>query len=119
MCKSCKCEPCRVSCFTRYPKWVKERAAEIANDKAEALAEKRFYRTDMFENRGFPALHAVADLVMKYEKPPVDPDLVLARKAVADVFTDSHCKQRTISGQYDAGLSVAAALRAIKMVKNT
>lgn len=117
MCKGCNCEPCPPQCVTHYPHWVTKRAVELANDEAVKKGHVRFYREDMLGNAGYPALNVVANFVMKYEKRPVDPDLILAREAS---FLAAGCpgdEGLYRQGTYDRFASVKAALKAIKMVR--
>jgi hypothetical protein len=65
-------------------------------------------------------LAAVAAALVRTGWKPVDPDLILAREAVADVFKASNMPnfaRETRSGETDDGWEVRCALAAIKAVR--
>lgn len=72
--------------------------------------------------RGFIAnesvLSAFARYIAAHEKPPVDPDLLIAREASADIWGDNDDERAiTMTGKYDDSEAVGSALRAIKLYR--
>lgn len=68
--------------------------------------------------KGLPLWDAFAKYISEHEEPPVDPDLILARKACAS-RPGIHSKdaEAYFSGHFDNSVNVQSALRAIKMVR--
>jgi len=52
--------------MTDHPEWVWRRAAEVLNEKSSVNYAKPYHRG--------PDMLAVASLIAKHERPPVDPD---------------------------------------------
>ena len=96
------------------PHWAKVRACELAN--AEGSVAR--WRPDEVDY--LPLLRALARLIAKHEPEPVDPDLLLAREAVADLYAENGLliiAAEIREGNSDDCFAVQSALRAIKLAR--
>lgn len=100
--------------------------AIVIEDWAKIEAVKRAYpgiykNPDEITNDwdGFTiALHMLAEMIQKYEKPPVSRELLCARKAVVNTYCHSSDKRNILQGRLDGTAIIVAALEAIELFKN-
>lgn len=101
---------------TTMPDWVLIEAAKRLEWKSGMELRSVYNEPGAFMGgRGF---HAVADLILKHEQPPVDRKLVCAREAAAQVMDEDECESAAKSiraGEDDKRWTVSAALRAIEL----
>ncbi|UXO93964.1 hypothetical protein Pan3_42 [Pseudanabaena phage Pan3] len=102
------------------PHWAKVRACELVNAE---LKNPGFWEVEDVDDRALSAssyLRALARYIAQHEPEPVDPDLELAREAVAAVWTAQGCDMgaaEVLQGKYDDKLDMKSAFRAIKLVR--
>lgn len=80
--------------MTEFPQWVKTRAVELANTHASGV-----YKDRDVGNPFYGALNALAEHILRYEKEPIDPDLVAAREYAADLWPE--ITESVRRGRYD------------------
>lgn len=98
------------------PQWAKVKACELSNGSSDPSFH---YTPEMCGTVGSRAFTALCEHVAAYEKAPVDPDLLLARKSAASLKTCQSSKDRILSGDWDYMASVKHAYAAIKLYKET
>ncbi|CAB4137037.1 hypothetical protein UFOVP317_3 [uncultured Caudovirales phage] len=97
------------------PHWAKVRACELANEGREG---RSLFRPSDVDNSA--PFRAFARYIAQHEPEPVDPDLLLAREAAAqlsDQLGATITAKNMRDGQYDDGHNVRTALIAIKLLR--
>ena len=96
------------------PHWAKVRACELTNAEGSVVC---WHPKEVSLH---PTLRALARLIAQHEPEPVDPDLELAREAVAAEWSaqgDEDAVSKVLQGMCDGNITVCIALRAIKLVR--
>ena len=95
------------------PHWAKVRAYNLAYGDQERFDTPSAWMVTR-------TARAFARYIAQHEPEPVDPDLELAREAVAAEWSAQGCDSEaaaTLQGQYDGGVAVKSVARAIKLLR--
>jgi hypothetical protein len=97
------------------PEWVLIEAAKRAGLKRSPAQ----LRSGQIAKAAKPHFHALCDMILKHEQPPVDRKLLCAREAMAeeaDATTPGKGQSDKFrSGEYDRAYHVTTAVRAIEL----
>ena len=98
------------------PQWAKEKAALLANAE---VGSSYHYTPGMAGQAGARAFTALAAHIAEYEKEPVDPDLIVARQAVANRMSLPGNVNAVLKGDWDKQSAIQNTLAGIKLYKET
>jgi hypothetical protein len=106
------------------PDWAIEKALIEPNENSPGSTGSKWTVKEIKEANGTlryaTAVMAFARYIAAHEKPPVDPDLLIAREAAAQVYDEgghpNHAKGCR-DGRFDGNYDVTMPLRAIKLYK--
>jgi hypothetical protein len=102
------------------PQWAMDRARELVRAQCQAQGVSVAFAADIFHPERHPAVKVLAGIIATHEKPPVDPDLEIAREALA-LTCEGHSNPGSAAmaraGEYDDTAGVTAARHALRLAR--
>lgn len=102
------------------PQWAMDRARELVRAEYPAQEGSVFSEDAISHPSNNRAIKALARIVATHEKPPVDPDLEIAREAMALTFeghSNPGSAAKARAGEYDDTAGVTSIRHALRIAR--